>query len=514
MATLNLAARRRQNLDASRRVTFSENTNANNSRLYDYSEDEDEEEQERALSELHGESEEGGGERKRKKEETDNDIAQELEQEVKKAIKKPRPQLLPSHLTSAEGLIRLPVEMKQIKYRPRKGKKRDVAAAAAYSSKLINAYRSFCDDLFPSMAFEDVLLKIEQLGSKKEVKSFVQHMRDDVRNKHLEKLYGREKAEQMLAEVDEHMKQQEEEQVVDEFGELVNAPPPTENREEEDNVAVESSTTRRASYPVSGERTSISNQGPTDISSLVTPTAAPKAPPSGGGLNNDNEEEEHEATFDDDDGLNTPVKMNEKESELEEPVPPEEEKESSPVVQAPLPSRPLPKTRLRIEDSDDEEEATFDDIAAPSNSGRKETCTKEDDEINDSSIGAMEEEVEERKPSDETNKVASRDDAVHKSTDNEHEQVEEQKMEMPHPQAKTSEEELKEAQKADAFDTDQDVSNNGTSTEKNTDVEREKETVEDPTVEVTEGGAESSSTVATAKEGENVAEDASVAAEA
>lgn len=209
MATSTFAERRRQGLDGLRRVTFSENTNS--SRLYDYSEDEDEEEQERALSELYGEAEEGGAGQKRKKEESDKDIAQELEQEEKKKIRKLRPHLLPSHLTSAEGLIRLPHELKQIKYKPRKDKKRDVVAAAVYSSNLINGYRNFCEDLFPSMAFEDVLFKIEQLGSKKEVKSFVQHMRDGVRNTYIENCYGREKAEQMLQEVDDDMAQRQNE---------------------------------------------------------------------------------------------------------------------------------------------------------------------------------------------------------------------------------------------------------------------------------------------------------------
>ena len=133
-----------------------------------------EEEEERALSEKYGEAAEGGGgtdeSRKRKKEESEKDIAQELDQEEKKKARKVRPQLLPGHLTGADGLMKLPIEFKKIKYKPKKGKKRDIVAAAAYTQNLVNAYHSFCEDLFPSLAFEDVLLKIEQLGSKKEIK--------------------------------------------------------------------------------------------------------------------------------------------------------------------------------------------------------------------------------------------------------------------------------------------------------------------------------------------------------
>jgi hypothetical protein len=42
----------------------------------------------------------------------------------------------------------------------------------------MGAYRDFANELFPSMAAEDVFLKIEDLGSKKEVKDYVQLMRD------------------------------------------------------------------------------------------------------------------------------------------------------------------------------------------------------------------------------------------------------------------------------------------------------------------------------------------------
>jgi Replication Fork Protection Component Swi3 len=183
------------------------------SRLYDSDVDSideerlSEEEEERALSERHGEAAEDADNSKRKRKESEQDIAQQLDQEEKKKIKKPRPQLLPSSLTNEDGLIKLPIEMKRIKYKPRK--KRDIGATASYCQQLITAYHSFCDDLFPSMNFEDVLLKIEQLGAKKEVKSFLQSMRDNVRNGHLETLYGREKAERMLQELNDGLTQQQ-----------------------------------------------------------------------------------------------------------------------------------------------------------------------------------------------------------------------------------------------------------------------------------------------------------------
>jgi hypothetical protein len=333
--TTSLAARRGQNHESSRRVTFSE-TNTTSSRLYE-SEEEEEEELERAMSERYGEAEEaGGGERKRKKEESDKDIEKELEQEEKKKQKKPRPQLLPSHLMSAEGLIRLPVEFKRIKYRPMKGKKRDVGAAAAYVQNLMNAYRSFCTDLFPSMAFEDVLLKIEQLGSKKDVKSFLQSMRDDVRNKHLEELYGKEKAERMLQELDEGLKQSQAdfddgEDMHVQQQQLTDHPATTE-----DEAASSASTTAAASTRDDDNSNNIAPN-----TSVVSPTATGKddseKQPS------DAEGEEQEASFDD----------------------------QSPVKGSLTPSKQVDS------DDDDEEEATFEDVSAAPRTRNDAIATQE-----------------------------------------------------------------------------------------------------------------------------------------
>jgi Replication Fork Protection Component Swi3 len=212
MAPSGLAVSRRQQDNDVRRVSFSE-TLMTSSRLYDSDDDSinderlREEEEEKALSERHGEAAEEADSGRRKRKESEQDIAQQLDQEEKKRIKKPRPQLLPSTLTNEDGLIKLPIEMKRIKYKPRK--KRDIGATASYCQQLVTAYHSFCDDLFPSMNFEDVLLKIEQLGAKKEVKSFLQSMRDNVRNGHLETLYGREKAERMLQELNDGLTQQQ-----------------------------------------------------------------------------------------------------------------------------------------------------------------------------------------------------------------------------------------------------------------------------------------------------------------
>jgi len=55
-----------------------------------------------------------------------------------------------------------------------------------------------------------MLLKIEGFGSKKEVKAYLQTMRDDVRKSHLESIFGGEKTDRLLQELEYGLKQQQE----------------------------------------------------------------------------------------------------------------------------------------------------------------------------------------------------------------------------------------------------------------------------------------------------------------
>ena len=398
-----LAASRRQN-DGPRRVSFSE-TRVTSSRLYDDSDEEEddeerrllrEEEEERALSEKFGEAEEGGGgesSRKRKTEESEKDIALALDQEEKKKIKKPRPQLLPANLTGADGLMKLPIEFKKnIKYRPKKGKKRDIVAAAAYSQNLVNAYHSFCTDLFPSMAFEDVLLKIEQLGSKKEVKDFLQHTRDNVRNEHLERLYGREKAERMLQELDDGLKLREH---VDGY---------------DDEMQPQTAMDEDASPEQSNDNptaTTMEGNNATPNASFLNAAGASENQEATTAMSDD---EEQEATFDDEDS--TPIVPNNNSTDMravataeendkdadeeqeatfdDEPV--DNDLSSKPVEESPpiVPSKDGTAAAAKENDNDnaddeeeDEEEATFDDVMEAQPAAQMEQAAPEKETIPD-----------------------------------------------------------------------------------------------------------------------------------
>lgn len=171
----------------------------------------EEEEQERLLSKQFGEAQESNLGMKRKKEEN-------IEAEYTSSKpKKKRLVLTPAMLTSsANGLLRLSSEFPRIIRWRNSSTHNKVQAAAVYSRTLVNAYKSFCYDLFPNMAFSDVLTRIETFGSKKEVKEYLQHLRQQVCSTHLERIYGKEQAQRMMEELQHGLEQQQ--HGMDEFG--------------------------------------------------------------------------------------------------------------------------------------------------------------------------------------------------------------------------------------------------------------------------------------------------------
>lgn len=175
----------------------------------DSSQDEDEEEEERRLSDLHGEAEEGGrNENNKNKRKTVEDGDKKIEDQYRKALKqtrKPRPKLTYEILTGSNGLIRLPMELpEQMKrYIPKSGK--DIIGAAEYCRILMNSYERFTNDLIPSESYEDTLWKIEQLGSSKQTRMYLQQMRNEQRNKYLENALGKEKSMRVIQDLDDEM---------------------------------------------------------------------------------------------------------------------------------------------------------------------------------------------------------------------------------------------------------------------------------------------------------------------
>ena len=204
---------------------------------YDDDLDSEEEEEERRLSEQHGEAADGDAaattNRKRGPRpqvdtnltEEDAAAAKEFEEAVRPK-KVMRPSLQPSDLKSAGGLlfVRRSFPTQVARYRQssssslaskvrgagvksnelarKMNASSEINAAARYSRSLMGAYRDFARELAPSLAAEDVFLKIEDLGSKKEVKDYLQLMRDEFRREYLTGIYGEEKAGRILNELE------------------------------------------------------------------------------------------------------------------------------------------------------------------------------------------------------------------------------------------------------------------------------------------------------------------------
>jgi len=184
-------------------------------------EEEEEEEQERLLSEQHGEASESAG--KKRGAETDADIAQALISSDAAAATlrrtKARPTLSEQALMGPHGLLRIRRELSsKIKYRAPSRKalsqagsnaKRldlEINAAAVYSAQLIGSYQRFCTDLMPTWHYVDTLRKVEDLGSKKSIRLFIQNMRDEVCRENLTRVCGKEKADRLLNELEHGLK--------------------------------------------------------------------------------------------------------------------------------------------------------------------------------------------------------------------------------------------------------------------------------------------------------------------
>ena len=232
-AMASLAARRRVSFDApvqSRNDRLaSSNINRNNYYTSDEEEDDEEErlareeeDEERRLSAANGEAPEAPSSKKRKQ--TDQEIADLYTSTAKK--RKPRVTLQPTHLTGADGLIRIRFDFKSLKY-PQKRLSLD--AAATYSQNLVQAYKGWAYNLFPGLAFEDVLSRVDTFGSKREIKNHLTHMRTDVRNAHLERIFGRERAERMVNELEDGLKQQQQQHMDDEHPSFDANAAPTSN---------------------------------------------------------------------------------------------------------------------------------------------------------------------------------------------------------------------------------------------------------------------------------------------
>ncbi|GFH44649.1 hypothetical protein CTEN210_01123 [Chaetoceros tenuissimus] len=307
---------------------------------------EDEEEEERLVSQ-----EQPTTQTNSKKRQTDADIANDLNTGTVKP-KKPRMVLTSAKLTGPDGFLKIRHNFpSQVKYRPPKSLKkdskrkffeRDIHASAVYIGKLMQAYQQFAIDIAPNMHYNDAFIKIRDLGSKKDVKDHVNMMRQEVCKAHLEKVYGREKAERFVDEL-EHGFRTGEKETVDEF-ELMERDTGRGVAQRLANLVGENDDEEEVNNDGSEKE---SEKQDNSLNASATTTGNEKAGNST--MQDSDDDEEMEANFDDVSPTPANDASNDHATTTDGNVSNEEESKDSP------------------KDSDDEEEeATFDDLAVPS----------------------------------------------------------------------------------------------------------------------------------------------------
>ena len=192
---------------ASRHGNASHNANNDDSDGY-YYDDSEEEEEDRLLSARHGEAQEAGATHNDKKRKlTDAEIAAEYNdsKKVPSNRHKPRTQrkvmMDEQDLIKPDGLSAILMNFpRQFEHKNYKNNRKDMAK---FSLHLITAYQQWANKIVPGTPLEDVFWKIQSMNSKTSVKLFLQSMRNEVRNQHVERIFGLEKAQHLLSQLDD-----------------------------------------------------------------------------------------------------------------------------------------------------------------------------------------------------------------------------------------------------------------------------------------------------------------------
>lgn len=236
---MDLASLRRSNANAS--ANPNPNPNPNSAPKPTSLETEDEEEyydseeerEERLLSRRHGEAQDDSAGRtttttttatatstnKSKRKKTAQEIAAEYNNPSSGALKAKRRR---KKIAVTEELLIEPHGLSNLFYNfPRKsfGRKnpqtqkphyaRNPSDMAHYSKSLVQAYRNWADRLAPGVPLEESLFRLRTMHTKSTVKAHLETLHAQVRNRNLERVYGKDKAAELLQQLEEGLLQEE-----------------------------------------------------------------------------------------------------------------------------------------------------------------------------------------------------------------------------------------------------------------------------------------------------------------
>jgi len=278
---------------------------SNNSTVYS---DDDSDGEEAGLSSFFGEAEEAPTRKKRSGDEVNEnpqadltaDESLQAEAEAAAKAKKKRAKFEingPKGLLGSNGLVAL--------HRGLDAEFKGRGHEAEYTSAITSAIKEWCGTLFGGMHWEDLLMRIETVGGKDEVRAQVNLMREGVRKEALTKRYGEDGAERILRALGEEASEEARRQLqIDESGENIS----DARRAQLARLDAISTTTATATNASSSP---MKSPLPDTTTSTITPAST--IPPSRTSvrlLEDDNveealvqdtsQDEEAEATFDDD----------------------------------------------------------------------------------------------------------------------------------------------------------------------------------------------------------------------
>ena len=326
----------------------------------DYYDDDyvDEQEAEALLSKLHGEASEAGGDdsdskKRPNKEITAQDILDEYKNQEKELKKKTRLRVqrtvTPEHLLKSNGLTVVRNKFctdfhdsttnnnSNANSKPKYSN--TTRSMARYSRKLVSAYSNWVETMTNGIPLLEAQWKLRTLGSKTQVKQYLQDMQKTVRDDHVERVLGLEKAERLLTQLADYeleaQREDEEEYPAAYDDEENDAAGGMDSEEAQENVNTSSSTTDPSSPSVVNPY----NTRAAD-SNTVTPAKPETSDPN---QENDN--------IDDDNKDKNNADQEEEESARGK----QQKSEEDPLLRNLRLQKELRARRQALEDSDDEE---------------------------------------------------------------------------------------------------------------------------------------------------------------
>ncbi len=254
---------------------------------------------------------------------TDQDIADEYaqqEKERKKKIRRKVTTIVPDDLIRSKGLtvvrngIALKFQNQNYSATPK--------SMARCSRRLVASYSDWMETMTGGLSLHEMHWKLRAMSSKTQIKQYLQDMRKVVRNDHVERLLGLEKAQRLLGQLEDYYNEEQQQQQ-------------HQQQQLYDDDAVE-----EQNNPVEGEDA----PSPAMANPYTTVQAAAERPLV----------------------AVTPGKPTEPEPELHSKNKPQEEREEDPLVRR-LALQKEHRARKHVledsdDDDDDEEEAIFDDV--------------------------------------------------------------------------------------------------------------------------------------------------------